>query len=163
MRSETHYSGMTCLMTTVAYYDIYLCLCVCLNRVQMCGCGWRKCQLIVKRRHTLVLLASRSNRSQHVEETDAQTCAEQQEERAGAQEGRAGSTPGHREGPQEPASGLRWRSGVCQLLQSAPGIGTQAEGSPRRWVRARKRRWLLAVLCLSLCCPLPSMTLQHDS
>lgn len=92
-----------------------------------------------------MLLARRNGCSQHVKKTDAQTCAEQQKEWTGTQEGWAGSAQGHREGPQEQASGLRWRSRVCQFLQSAPGSGAQAERGPRRWVRARKRLWRQAL------------------
>lgn len=140
-----------------------LCFCVFLNRFQMCGSGWCMCQLITIRRHTWVLLARRNSRCQNVKETDSETCTEQQEEWTGTQEGWAGSTPGHRKGPQEPASRLRGRSRVCQFLQSAPGAGAQTERSAWRWVRARKGLCCLAVLCHPLCCPLPSLTLQHTS
>lgn len=84
-------------------------------------------------------LGHSSDCRQHVTETDSKTCTEQQEERAGTQEGCAGGSPCHCKGPQEPASGLWWRSRVCQFFLSAPGTGAQAKRSPWRWVRARKK------------------------
>lgn len=82
----------------------------------------------------IYLLARGSSRCRHVQETDSEDRPEQQEGRTWTQKGWAGRPPSHCQRPQKPAAGWRWRSRVCQLLQSAASSGAEAERSARRWV-----------------------------